>query len=278
MVASGALILALVLAGGSAAVATRAARPPLQSGLSVTFLANEGVLLSADDSGRTRKVLIDALFEPYERYAVPAESTQAALRNADAPYDAVDLVLVTHRHGDHFHPAPTAQHLRANPRAVLVSPRQVIDSLQGRLTADLLADRRVAPRTLSPGTRRTLLVNGIPLHLLGLPHGGRRHRHVEHLAFVVDLGGQRVLHVGDADLSEATLAPLRIDTMGIDVALLPYWALTDDETRRAVRRWIRPNRIVATHLAAGDAETGRKLRTALPEAHVFLRSLDRVVW
>src|ERR671910_609429 len=77
--------------------------PPRENGVSVTFLANEGVMLAADG----KKVLIDALFLKYERsYAVPADSTLAALQRARPPFDSVDIVLVTHRHGDHFHPAP----------------------------------------------------------------------------------------------------------------------------------------------------------------------------
>ncbi len=271
------LLLLLALAAGAPA-ATHAPAAVAPGTLAITFLANEGVLLSASDGGSAGTVLVDALFEPYETYAVPPESTQSALRAVRTPYDAVDLILVTHRHGDHFHPAPVAQHLRSNPRAVLVTSRQVVDSLRGRLTPELLRSERIAARTLAAGARRTLRVNGITVHLLGLPHGGRRHRHVEHLGYVLELGGRRILHVGDAELSEASLAPLRLDTMEIDVALLPYWALTHDATRRAVARWIRPGRIAALHLAAGDDRVVREVRSAAPHAHVFLRPLERVEW
>lgn len=253
-------------------------KPLARAGLTITFLANEGVLLSGGAEGARRTVLIDALFEPYESYAVPPDSAQSALRVARAPYHAVDLILVTHRHGDHFHPAPVAQHLRSNARGVLVTSRQVVDSLRGRLGPELVRSERIAARTMPPGTQRALLVNGIRVQLLGLPHGGRRHRQVEHLGYVLELGGRRVLHVGDAELSEASLAPLRLDTMGIDIALLPHWALTDADTRRAVARWIRPRRIAALHLAAGDDRTAHEVRTVVPQAHVFLRPLERVEW
>lgn len=267
-----------LLALAAAALADAGSTPRAQAGLTITFLANEGVLLSGGNEGGRRTVLIDALFEPYESFALPPDSAQSALRAGRAPYDAVDLILVTHRHGDHFHPAPVAQHLRSNPRAVLVTSRQVVDSLRGRLTPELLRSERIAARTIAPGSRRTLLVNGITLQLLGLPHGGRRHRHVEHLAYLLELGGRRILHVGDAELSEESLAPLRLDTMRIDVALLPHWALTDDATRRLVERWIRPGRIAAVHLAAGDTRTAREVRSAAAQTHVFLRPLERVEW
>ena len=240
-------------------------------GVTITYLANEGVLLS---SGSTQ-VLIDALFLRYgPEYAIPADSTQSALERARTPFDSVDLVLVTHRHGDHFHPDPLAAHLRANPSATLLTSQQVIDSMRHVPGIGRLVPRMVA-RTMPPGTRRRVIVNGLPVDLLGLPHGGRRHRHVEHLAYVVELGGRRVLHVGDAELTEATLAPLRLDTMRIDVALLPAWAVTGDESRQAIARWIRPKRIVAFHLSAGSGPAEvREVQAAWPGADVFARSLE----
>ena len=269
-----AVLLALTLA------LTRPGAPaPPVDGVTVTFLANEGVLLSGETRAGPRDVLIDALVEPYESYPAPAESTQAALREARGPFAGVDVVLITHRHGDHFHPAPAAAHLAANPRAILVTSRQVVDSLRGRATAGLLRDR-VAPRTQPPGNRRRMLVNDVPVELVGLPHsGGRRHRHVEHLAFLVELGGRRVLHLGDAELSEETLAPLRLDTMRVDVALVPFWALTDEDTRGAVERWIRPGRMAAFHLSdEAAARTRGELVGAAPGVHVFSRRLERVTW
>ncbi|MDQ2670371.1 MAG: MBL fold metallo-hydrolase [Gemmatimonadota bacterium] len=261
------------------AVTSAAAAPARQDGIAVTFLANEGVLLAGDTPAGRRQVLIDALFEPYDDYAVPADSTQSALRQAHPPFAGADLILVTHRHGDHFHPAPVARHLGENSRAVLLTSDQVIDSLRGRIAPELLTSPRIIRRTTPPGTRRRMLVNGLPVELLGLPHGGRRHRQVEHLGFVVELGGRRVLHVGDAELSEATLAPFRLDTARIDIALLPYWAASDEATRNVIARWVRPGRIAAFHISDRDTARVRKsLRSAAPEAHVFARSLETVTW
>jgi L-ascorbate metabolism protein UlaG (beta-lactamase superfamily) len=266
----------------SAAAALTAGWPPPQSpgrqdGVSVTFLANEGVLLSSG----TKKVLIDALFLKYETgYAIPADSTRAALESARPPFDAVDLILVTHRHGDHFHPAPVAAHLRANPRAMLLTSRQVIDSLRGRASGrDLLSPRFMA-RTTPPGTRRREMVNGIAVELLGLPHGGRwRSRGIEHLGYIVELGGRRVLHVGDTEFSEAAFARFRLDTARIDVALLPYGAVTSREGRRVIERWIRPRQVVALHVGEGETErVARAVRAAMPGAITFTRSLETRRW
>jgi L-ascorbate metabolism protein UlaG (beta-lactamase superfamily) len=245
-------------------------------GVTVTFLANEGVMLA---SGET-KVLIDALFQKYERgYAVPHDSTQRALASARGPFDGVDLVLVTHRHGDHFHPAPIAAHMRANAQATLVTSRQVIDSLRGRLTLAALREPRIAARTTAPGLQRREVINGVSVHLLGLPHGGRRHRQVEHLGFLVELGGRRILHVGDTDFEGGVFERLRLDTAGVDIALLPSWMVTSEEGRQVITRWIRPRQVVAFHVGIGDErQSMREVRRSMPGAVIFTRSLETRRW
>jgi L-ascorbate metabolism protein UlaG (beta-lactamase superfamily) len=249
------------------------AQTPRQ-GVTITFLANEGVLLAAQG----RKVLIDALFEKYKTgFALPADSTRAALAAARAPFADVDALLFTHYHGDHFQPAPVVAHLRANPRATLVTSSQVIDSLRGRLRANDPITQRMRARTTSPGMRRREVVNGISIELLGLPHGGRPA--VEHLGYIVELGGRRVLHLGDTDFSAETFAPFRLDTLGIDVALIPEWALLHAPSRAVVQRWIRPRQIVAIHVGEGDGvRVERALQRVLPAAVTFSRPLESRTW
>jgi L-ascorbate metabolism protein UlaG (beta-lactamase superfamily) len=236
-------------------------------GVTITFLANEGVMLSSG----TRKVLIDALFLKYERgYATPAESTQASLEAARAPFDSVDVVLVTHRHGDHFHPAPVTAHLQANPRATLLASQQVLDSLRGRVPAGSALASRVLARTTAPNVRRREVVNGVPVEVLGLVH-----HDLEHLGYIVDIGGRRVLHVGDTDDGSASFPAFRLDTARIDVALLPYWMVMSAEGRRMVDRWIRPKHVVAFHVGVSEgARAARDVARAFPEAVVFSRSLE----
>ncbi len=271
----------LLLASTAAIGAAWLAAAPVHSrthttveGVQITFLANEGVMLAAD--GRT--VLIDALFVKYkDGFATPADSTRSALHAALTPFDSVDLVLVTHRHGDHFHPAPVAAHLRANPRATLLTSRQVVDSLLGFGPARALAGDRLLGRTVAPGTRRRDVIRGITVELLGLPH-----HDLAHLGFIVELGGRRVLHVGDTDGGAATieaLAALRLDTARIDVALLPQWLVTGERNRNAIARWIRPKQVVAFHVMEGEeGRATRAVQAAIPGAVTLVRSLDTRRW
>ena len=263
--AAGALLLALDLG---------AQQPPT---VTITFLANEGVKVAAGD----RAVLIDGLFRYYgDDFALPHDSTQRALEAASTPFHDVDVVLVTHRHGDHFHPAAVAAHMRANARAVLVTSPQVIDSLHAGASSVSRFAGRVHARAIARGERRREVVNGVPIELLGLPHGGgRRNAGVQNISYIVELGGRRVLHLGDVDTSEEHFRRMRLDTARVDVALVPAWMITDDDGRRTLERWIRPRQVVAIHAPAKNAAgTARAVRQAMPRAYTFVRSLDSLRW
>ena len=261
----------------AAALAALPARPlpPVQEGVTVTFLANEGVLLSAAGN---EKVLIDALFQVYRpMYALPPDSTRRALQSARPPFDGVDLILATHHHGDHYHPEQVAAAHAREPACGAVTSQQPIDSLRGRVPANDPLRARFRSRTTAPGSRGSAEINGIKVELLGLPHGG--HPTVEHLGCIVEMGGRRVLHVGDTDFSEAAFAPLRLDTMRIDVALLPYDFVTGANARRVVERWIRPRQVVGFHVEVGDGErAARAVQAAMPSAVTFYRSLETRRW
>jgi L-ascorbate metabolism protein UlaG (beta-lactamase superfamily) len=250
--------------------ATLEAQP--KPGVTVTFLANEGLLL---ESG-TQKVMIDALYDPYETYGVPHDSTRRALRQARAPFNDVDVVLVTHWHGDHFGSAPAADHLKANPRATLVSSPQVIDSLRRYAPARDIAAARTLGRAVAPGERRREVINGVPVEILGVSHGGGRHRSVEHRGFVVEIGGRRVLHLGDTFFTDAEFARLRLDTTRIDVAFIPAWALLDH--RDIIERWINPRQVVAIHLLNDEFDQAIRLEASWPGAVAFTRPLHKRRW
>ena len=246
--------------------------------LTMTFLANEGVMLASGG----KKVLIDALFLKYKTgFATPADSTQAALALARPPFDNVDLILATHYHGDHFHPQPVAAHLVANPRATLATSSQVIDSLRGRVRAGSPLDSRILVRTTAPGARRREVINGIPVEFLGIPHGTGPSNHlaIEHLVYIVELGGKRVLHVGDAILSDENVRAFRLDTARIDVALVPTWVATGRSSRQAIERWVKPKQVVAFHVGEGGGErASREVRAVMPGAITLTRERETHRW
>ena len=252
--------------------APTAVQAQASSGVTITFLANEGVLLSSG----TQKVLIDALYDPYKSYGIPHDSTRRALRQARPPFNDIDVVLVTHWHGDHFGSAPIADHLKANSRAILVASDQVIDSLRRYAPAREIPPTRTLGRGVASGERRREVVNGVPIEVLGVTHGDGRHEDVQHRGFIVDIGERRVLHLGDTFFTEKEFSRLRLDTARIDVALVPGWAVM--ENRAIIERWIRPKQVVAIHLLNNELARALQIETAWPGAVAFTQSLHKRRW
>ena len=88
---------------------------------SITYVGNEGVLISDG----TKAVLIDGLHREYgPEYLFPPPELLSAMEQGKPPFDQVRMLLVSHVHGDHFHPESVGLHLRSNPKATLVSDAQ----------------------------------------------------------------------------------------------------------------------------------------------------------
>jgi L-ascorbate metabolism protein UlaG (beta-lactamase superfamily) len=259
-------ILLAVCAAGCAG-----STPVAPTSLRATYLANEGVLLEAGDL----RVVIDGLHRHYkDLYATLPDPAREALESAAPPWDGIDLVLVSHRHRDHFHPEAVARHLRSAPGAHLVAPAQAVDELAADSAADQRIRARIEPWRWRVGRTQTIRVAGIDVTLLGLSHGGV-HAAVQNVGYLFTLGGVTVLHVGDAELTADNFAPFDLPARGIDLALLPWWYVADEQSRALVRAHIAPARIVALHIGPGEAaEVVARLRGSAPDVIPFVRMLE----
>jgi L-ascorbate metabolism protein UlaG (beta-lactamase superfamily) len=220
-----------------------------------------GVLLEA---GETR-IVIDGLHRGGlpEYAAVPARILDP-LEQGRPPYGSLTAALTTHRHKDHFDARSVLARLHADRGMIYGGAQETVDSLLS-YGGPLPAPERVRAAKVGGG-RQQILAPGILA--LDLPHNPTLSKRVANVGFLVDLGGLRVLHVGDADPTEATFAPHRLSSSGIDVAIVPFWYLTggDDTVRRLIgaRRW------VAAHIPPADSSAIRaQVRRVVPAAIVL---------
>jgi L-ascorbate metabolism protein UlaG (beta-lactamase superfamily) len=239
------------------------------AGLDIEYLANEGVLLTSGD----RRVVVDGLFGdgPFGYHSVPP-ARRDSLERGIGSFEGIDLVLVTHRHGDHFDPRAVGRHLVSNRSAILVAAPQVVDSLRSGF--GLYGEVRDRIRAVLPdmGQSESVRAGGIRLQVLRLLHTSPRNATVENLGFIIEMGSRRVLHVGDAVLSSENFDPFRLDTLGIDVGLLPFWYLVEVRDRALVQEKIAPTCVVAVHVGREGGEGWeRRIKRAMPEAIVFVR-------
>ena len=196
---------------------------------SVRYLANEGVLLFLPQGTG----LIDGLFrDGLPEYPTVEKGTRDSLERGLGVFGAIDLVLVTHVHRDHFHAAAVERHLIENQRAHLVAPRQVADSLRALGSGYASIAPRVHPVDATPGRIEEIEVAGVPIRALGIAHPPSRNQPVDHLAYIVG-GEPTVAHLGDLGLASPGIETLATER-GVAMALVPYWILEGEESVRRV--------------------------------------------
>ena len=222
----------------------------------VTYLANEGVLL---ESGRS-KVLIDALFRDslgsYQRHSA---EVQESLETGRGAFAGVGITLATHFHLDHWDAGSISRFLGANPKAIFAAPAPA--------TAMMPNSQRSRTRSLNPAKGASEKVeNGeisVDAFLL-------THRTTPHAGYVVSLGSKRVFHLGDADASAANFEEL-LRVGAADVAIVPFWWLTDGAGAAFIRDTWKPKQVIAVHFGAGDMGSVPAVEKALAGVWVCTR-------
>jgi L-ascorbate metabolism protein UlaG (beta-lactamase superfamily) len=249
----------------------------------VTYIANEGFLVEAG----SRKILIDAIFDDRSiAYAhVPDEKTLSLMQASAAPFDEIDLVLVTHSHRDHFSVAPVLEHLKGNPSGGLIGPPQVVDTM--RAVEPELDDLDITVREVDLDLFESaeLEVDGIHVRTIRLRHSAymetdeetgeqvNRHARVENLIYLVEFEGLTMLHVGDAILSQnlEVFEQGRFQKKKIDIVFLEFFDWSE-ETKSVLDQWMTPDHVVFMHLP----QNPEKIRQI--EAHLFEKFPNAVVF
>ena len=257
-----------------------------QPAINVTYVANEGFLVSAGKD----KVLIDSLMSRQflGRYPGAGDDLFGQIQLGRAPFDDIDLVLLTHYHGDHESSQAVLGFLANNQRAQLVAPSQVVEllakqpgyaGLKGRI-------RAVTPK---PGQTEKLNIGGIEVEVLRLRHspaysvdstGLRKDRYaeVENVGYVVTLAGRKILHVGDSGIGQPEeYAKLGLARQNIAVGFFNSLYREPVAPRsKIVNQYIKPKNIVLMHLRA-NADPGpitSEQRRVFPKVVIFQKPLE----
>ncbi|HEX5873515.1 MAG TPA: MBL fold metallo-hydrolase [Pyrinomonadaceae bacterium] len=243
------------------------------SSIEITYIANEGVLISADG----KQVMIDGLHREYQpAYAFLPSAEREKIETAKPPFDKIDLILVSHMHLDHFHPESVGRHLQHNPKALLVSSQQVVDEIEKNFKDYPSIKSRVTGVTPQWKEKVALKVAGIEFEILRLRHGTGRHATIQNLGHVIKLGGKKLLHIGDADTAVENFEKFNLDEEGIDIAFLPDWFLLGAEEQALVKDHIKPKQIIAVHISPGESEkTTAQIKQAFPNAVAFTTMLEK---
>ncbi len=253
------------------ALLPQALPPPGQAmGARVTFVGNAGHLIQVGK----KKVLIDGLFRGYPgAYELPPE-VQDALARAQPPFDDIDLILVTHAHGDHFDPDMVRQYLLRHPRTLFASGVQATAPFK-----DLPGRTFTFSATSGKWDRKVL--SGIQVEATPLSHGETPagEAEIQNLGYLVRVGDVVLFHTGDFDpaqMSFEAFRALKLPEKKVDIAFLQHDLLTEDKTlRRLVAEGVGAREILPNHYQFTEPPMDRAdILRNYPHAVLFQKELQ----
>ncbi len=221
----------------------------------VTYLGNTGLLVDYLDL----QVLFDPFFHNhYNHYQLVPTETRKSIFDQQAPFDSVEMILVSHAHGDHFDAKDVVDYLKLNPLAKLVAPSQAIEQLKP-IAGFVSIESQTHGVGLAYGDDPIeLSFDDIKVEAIRIPHAGWPGRaDVSNLVYRVTLNDAvTVMHMGDADPDDAHFKPWVTywKQQITDHAFPPYWFFGTAEGMG-----ILTERINATH------HTGVHVPVVVPE-------------
>jgi len=215
-----------------------------ESVVEVTFLANEGVLIST----HKKKVLIDALFDnPNPNYEAPPKDMLERIVSGQAPFDNVELVLVTHNHSDHFSPSLAARFMESNPNAVLMAADDTVSVLKEHIKEWEQVQNRMFSFDLKPGETAERTVKGITVKIFRTLHSGDQES-PHNLMYLIKMNGRTIFHEGDSDGKLETFKALGFEKEKIDLALVHFWFPLHPDGERIILDVLKPDHVGLIHL------------------------------
>ena len=239
----------------------------------ITFIGNKAFFLKTG----VKKIAIDALFFGFSgRYVLPENIRDKIKRNL-SPFNKIDILLATHEHADHVRSDFVVDYMKSNKNTRFISTKQLIDKMELNTKGFPGIKDSVPSIYLRRGDKKDLYVKNINIKAITLRHGKNP---IKHLCFLINMGGTTFFHMGDAAgpylLYELNLYKIKKEK--IDVAFVPYWLLTGEESSKIIKDNINAKHIIAMHLSLrGNTDDlvslKKKILLNFPEAVIFHKEL-----
>jgi len=247
-----------------------------KANLSIKYIANEGVLISSGE----KTILIDGLHREYKpAYLFPPADLLQSLETAQKPYDKINLLLVSHVHLDHFHPQSIGLYLKNNPQSNFVSSEQATGEIAKNFADYEKIKSRIRPVSYEWKKTVEFNENGVKIKFLSLRHANPQFISIQNLGHLIEIGGRKLLHIGDADMTAENFSVFNLSKENIDIAFIPYWFLLSEEGRRLVKEQFNPKQIIAVHISPNEAEqVSNQLKKDDPGTIAFTKVLEERVF
>lgn len=242
--------VALLLFTGAVLVANAWSHGDGHSGkASATYLGNEGVLMTT----MVGKVLFDPFFHnSYGSYQLVPETIRNDIFAAKAPYDNVDVIVVSHAHGDHFSAEDSLAYLQKNRTTILLAPKSAVDMITA-LTVNDEVTKQLISIDLEFGDKPVMHTLGaIDIESVRIPHAGwPARKDVSNLVHRVSFRDEiSVIHMGDADPNDSHFKPYKEHwgKRNSKLAFPPYWFFTSKQGPIILAEQINAEQNIGVHV------------------------------
>jgi L-ascorbate metabolism protein UlaG (beta-lactamase superfamily) len=236
----------------------------------IGFLGVDGFFIAH----RGARILIDALIDQSQ---VSDALITESLLGGESPFNEVDLMLITHIHGDHYEPNDVLQFLRGHPETQVLSTSQVATDLLSLLEVDDPLRERIVAVEFNEGEEVTLTVNQVQLTAFDLPHPGSDN--LENHGFMLHLGDLNLLHTGDLNFNFNSIDTYPFSGYPVDYAFLPT-IMVDDRTHSLIQDWLGDGDLIPMHYRFSGSYAGvsaielQEIRELFPDCIYFTHELQ----
>ena len=208
----------------------------------VTYISNAGILLECNDN----KIMIDSFCNSaLSIYKSPSDETKKLMISGINQFENIDALLFTHNHTDHFDAESTLSFLKNNKKTLMLAPSKVVMEIKQGFP--YIESKRLISLEDRLGEIEDTNINGINIQSISMLHDGKEHKDVSNLAYLVDIAGKRILHIGDAKPIKENYIHLDLIHKKIDLLIAPFPYIGLPAARQVIEKYIKPGKIAVVH-------------------------------
>ncbi|MFC3194848.1 MBL fold metallo-hydrolase [Marinicella sediminis] len=215
----------------------------------VTYLGNTALMISHQQT----QVLFDPFFhQHFGQYQLVPEDIRGALMSGSEAYAGIEVILISHAHGDHFDAGDLLLYLTTFAETRLVAPVQAVHELQALDGYAAIAGQVHAIDLAYGDAPVSLTLGQVAVDVVRIPHAGWPGRaHVANLVYRVTLNeAVTVMHMGDADPDDLHFKPWaeHWEAKTTDQAFPPYWFMLTPDGRHILEQRIHAASAIGVHV------------------------------
>lgn len=241
--------------------------------VTITQLANEGAIIA---DGQTRVMIDGMVVEPYSIYAGLPEEAEAHFEQVSGPFAGIDLVLASHRHHDHNQPAFACDFMQNSKGSKLYTSAEVIGLMREKCRPFVTGSDRVVAIDPQPGEPVVIEEDGARVTVFRLSHGKRKYAKIENFGHLVELGGIKVLHIGDAAMDPVDFERAGLADVKVDVVFIPIWFFQPGPGESVIRGFMDAPLKIAVQVPPGEVAEARQYLAEKFPGVMLLEAMEEV--